>query len=228
MVKPSEKDVILRALSDMLDDLRLAIGEDCELVLHDLSRPESSVIKVSGDLTGRKPGAPLTDLVLRLLRKGEPPKSLLNYRASTPDGKPLRSSTLFIRDSKGNPIGCLCINQDISLWLKISEIAFQKVRGVEENKEAHESFFDSVSSLLSSAVSRVLTKIGVPVSEMGKKHRIEALRMLDQEGVFLVRGAVEYVAKRLNISKYTLYSYLKEIKSQEQFNILTQEGGMEL
>ncbi|MCS7232846.1 MAG: PAS domain-containing protein [Synergistetes bacterium] len=223
MIKTSEKDVILKALSGILDDLRMAIGEDCELVLHDLSKPESSVIKVSGNLTGRRVGAPLTDLVLRLLRKGEPIKSILNYRATTPDGRLLKSSTLFIRDGKDNVIGCLCINQDISFWIKVSEALSQKIGSVKEDIETHERFFDSLSSLLSNVVSNVLAKIGVPVSEMGKKQRIEALRMLDQEGVFLVRGAVEYVARRLGISKYTLYSYLKEIKSQ----LNLEEGGME-
>ncbi|MBC7331370.1 MAG: PAS domain-containing protein [Synergistetes bacterium] len=225
MVKPSEKELILGALSEILDDLRLAIGEDYELLLHDISRPESSVIKVSGNLTGRKEGAPLTDLVLRLLRRGEPLRSLLNYRASAPDGRPLRSSTLFIRDSKGNVIGCLCVNQDVSFLFRLREEVAKRLEGIQGEGEARESFFDSVTSLLSNAVSNVLARIGIPVSEMRKKHRMEVLKMLDQEGVFLVRGAVEYVASRLGISKYTLYSYLKEIKAQEQFESLNLKGG---
>ena len=35
---------------------------------------------------------------------------------------------------------------------------------------------------------------------------------MDDKGVFLIKGAIDKVAERLNISKVTVYSYLDEIK----------------
>jgi predicted transcriptional regulator YheO len=38
---------------------------------------------------------------------------------------------------------------------------------------------------------------------------------MDKKGVFLIKGAVEKVAEKLNISKVTVYSYLDAIKKNE-------------
>lgn len=35
---------------------------------------------------------------------------------------------------------------------------------------------------------------------------------MDDKGVFLIKGAIDKVAERLNISKVTVYSYLDKIK----------------
>lgn len=41
---------------------------------------------------------------------------------------------------------------------------------------------------------------------------MEIVRRLDERGVFLVKGSVDIVSTKLNISKYTIYNYLDQIK----------------
>ena len=47
---------------------------------------------------------------------------------------------------------------------------------------------------------------------MEKEEKIELVRIFEERGVFLVKGAVEYVAEVLNVSRYTVYNYLDEIR----------------
>jgi predicted transcriptional regulator YheO len=39
---------------------------------------------------------------------------------------------------------------------------------------------------------------------------------MDQKGIFLIKGAIDKVAEKLNISKVTVYSYLDEIKDKDK------------
>lgn len=38
------------------------------------------------------------------------------------------------------------------------------------------------------------------------------MQKLDKNGVFTIKGAVYYLVKILGISRYTVYSYLKEVR----------------
>jgi predicted transcriptional regulator YheO len=100
----------------MVPDLARALGPDHEVVLHDLRLIPNSIIAIGGTLTGRAVGGPTTDLLLRLVRQGRS-DDVLRYRTRSADGRILRSSTLFIRDPDGRPVGCLCMNTDITDWL---------------------------------------------------------------------------------------------------------------
>ena len=89
-------------------------GSKCEVAIHDFLRLPNSVIHIEGNVTTRKPGAPVTDLVLRGLRaQGDDVLDLPAYRNKTRDGRILKSSTTFLRDDSGGVIGAFCINMDV-------------------------------------------------------------------------------------------------------------------
>ena len=106
----------LATLADMVPDLARSLGPDHEVVLHDLRLIPNSIVAIGGELTGRKAGGPTTDLLLRLVHQGHH-DNVLRYQTRAGDGRIFRASTLFIRDPDGKPVGCLCINTDITNWL---------------------------------------------------------------------------------------------------------------
>ena len=53
------------------------------------------------------------------------------------------------------------------------------------------------------------------VTTLKRKDKIELIQFMDKKGVFLIKGAIEKVAEKLNISKVTVYSYLDAIKKSE-------------
>ena len=64
--------------------------------------------------------------------------------------------------------------------------------------------------------ARYYLEIGKQPISMSKEEKIKLIQLLEYQGVFLLRGAVDFLAKSLGISKYTVYNYLKEIRSEPQ------------
>ncbi|MNY69230.1 hypothetical protein D3C86_2071330 [compost metagenome] len=56
-------------------------------------------------------------------------------------------------------------------------------------------------------------QVGKPVALMQKEDKKRMIQLLDSKGAFLIKKGGEKICSYLNISKYTLYSYLEEIKS---------------
>ena len=207
---------MLNAFKSIVEGLREAIGPDCEIVLHDLRNPQSTIIAIAGNITDRSIGGPPTDLLLRLVHEGQTDEHVLNYETNTPDGRMLRSSTLFLKDGRGKTIGSLCINVDITYlnhfknWIT----AFCQVRDALSGGETPaERFPRDVRDVLNSALEDAINSNGMPVTAMQKAERMRVVELLDEAGIFTIKSSLMHVAQRLNVSRATVYSYLEEINA---------------
>lgn len=63
-------------------------------------------------------------------------------------------------------------------------------------------------------VRGVEQEIGAALSEMDRSEKQAAIRQLDEQGAFLLRGAVEDVAAMMAVSRVTLYSYLNAVLAE--------------
>ncbi len=207
----------VRMLKDLLPGLREVLGKDSEVVLHDLTHPEDSVVAIEGDLTHRKVGAPATDLLLHLLREGAAAKDVVNYETRAAEGIVLRSSTLLLRDEGGLPVASLCINIDT----KVRDISDEKIRAAARadvlrrgGGSVREVFSQNVEETLRNLVEEALRAVGASRYGVNKDQRLEIVRLLDERGGFMVRGAADYVAKQLKMSRASLYNYRKTLEKQ--------------
>lgn len=190
---------LLASLVPAVHGLAAMLGPGNEVLLHDLSRLPDSIAAIAGDLTRRTVGGPMTDLLLGLIRRGTT-HDLINYRTNSPDGRPIRSSTLFLRDTDGVAIGCLCVNT--ALPEAVSS----------DTPQREESFLPDVDSLQRFLVDRAIAKVGVRTGEMKKHHKAAVVRELDEAGFFLIRDSVDHVAAQLDVTRYTIYNYLNEVR----------------
>ena len=183
-------------------------GSHCEVVIHDLTDVSSSIVAIyNGHVTGRDVGSPMTDLGLTVLRKGSEEDLLLNYPNKSIKGKKIKSSSMMIRDEKGEIVGCLCINIDLTLLAMAGTVINEITSLVDEKEE--ESFPHSVTDLEKRMIDRAVEKIGKPVGLMEKAERMEFIRLLDEMGLFLIKGTIQNVAELLDVSKFTIYNYLE-------------------
>ncbi|MGF6882778.1 selenocysteine lyase/cysteine desulfurase/predicted transcriptional regulator YheO [Nocardia sp. GAS34] len=190
---------VLTALVPAVPGLAAMLGPGNEVLLHDLTRLPDSIIAIAGDLTGRSIGGPMTDLLLSLIRRGTT-QDLTNYRTHSPDGRPIRSSTLFLHDPDGSAIGCLCVN------------SLDTAASADGNGEP-EIFPADIDSLQRFLVDRAVGKVGIPVDLMKKRHKAAVVRELDEAGFFLIKDAVDDLAGRLDVTRYTIYNYLNEVRA---------------
>lgn len=191
-------------------------GSNCEVVVHDLQAfdPEHSIIAIeNGHVTGRKVGDGPSHIVLEsLLHRETIREDRLAYLTRTRDGKILKSSTIYIRDDSGNIIGIFGINYDISLMLA-TENLLHSITGTSPDTEKNETIALNVSDLLQELLEQSVSHIGKPVALMSREDKVRVIRQLNDAGAFLITKSGPRVCQFLGISKYTLYSYLDEIKS---------------
>ncbi|MHB1391974.1 MAG: helix-turn-helix transcriptional regulator [Clostridia bacterium] len=207
---------ILKSMMSLIEGIANTFGKNCEVILHDIGNPQSSVIAIAnGHITGRKVGSPMSEYGLATLRRGQFDKPIVNYRKKTKDGKLLKSTSLFIKDEKGKLIGFLCINYDISELTIAKNIINELTNIIDDtdfSEDSEESLGSTVNEMLSSIVNKTLESVGKPVAFITKEEKVNIVQLLDEKGVFLIKGAIDYVAKVLCVSRYTVYNYLDEIR----------------
>jgi predicted transcriptional regulator YheO len=210
-----EKEFILGMLRQVADSMVSFWGRHCEVAVHDLTRLEKSLVYIAGDVTKRKPGSPIADLVLKVLRRdGDRVEDLPNYRTITKDGRILKSSTFFFRGKRGKVIGALCINLDTTDFMNTIHFVETFVRPGDDKGQNHrETFASTVNETVGSLVEQIVGEIGKQPSSMSTEERFQFVRTLEEKGGFLIKGAVEQVASITGVSKYTIYSYLQKIRT---------------
>ena len=165
----------------------------------------------AGVYTGRKVGDGASNVVMEQLRTQDPePKDHLCYLTKTPDGKILKSSTVYIRDRKGRVSAILAINYDISALLMVENAIGDLTRSTREPdiQKAERITVLNVGDVLDRLIEQSVALAGKPVALMNKDDRMRAVRFLNEHGAFLITKSSDKVAKFFGISKYTLYSYI--------------------
>ncbi len=194
-------------------------GSNCEVVVHDLQSNdrEHSIIAIeNGHVTGRKIGDGPSKIVLESLQNSEKhQEDKLSYLTRTQNGKILKSSTIYIRDDSGKIIGIFGINFDITLMQAMEE-QLQNITGTASDSSSDEPIAVNVGDLLDELIEQSVHRVGKPVTLMTKEDKVAVVRFLNEAGAFLITKSGPKVCQYLGISKYTLYSYLDEIKNSEK------------
>ena len=206
----------LELLRQVAAGVAAQFGSNCEVAIHDLSRdPDRSIVFIAnGHVSGRKVGDGASNVVMEQLRTQDPePKDHLCYLTKTPDGKILKSSTVYIRDRKGKVSAILAINYDISRLILMEE-ALRDLTSTGEEVPAEPERITNVSDLLDELIQQSVALVGKPAAVMNKEDKVKAIQFLSQNGAFLITKSGDKVAKYFGISKYTLYSYI-DMNKQE-------------
>lgn len=191
-------------------------GSNCEVVVCDLQskKIENSIVIIeNGHISGRKVGDGPAQSVREALQGDRSQlKNHFSYLTRMPDGRILKSSTIYIRDDDNEIIGIFSINCDVTMVLAM-ENSFKNFTRLEKPSPEPENAVKTVNSLLDELISQSLQLVGKPVALMTKEDRVKAIHFLDENGAFLVTKSGDRVCKVFGISKYTLYSYIEEGKN---------------
>jgi len=210
----------LKKFIPWVDALAETFGKNCEVVLHDLCNLDKSIVKIAnGHITGRDVGAPITDMGLRLFEASKENKkdtAVVGYRTRTKQGRELKSTTIFIRNDKGEAVGCLCINIDLTPYLSTKNLIDQLCQTISHNSASSENgspekFVSDVDSLMEQLIEKTMKKINKPIVSMSRGDKLQVMRDLKKEGFFLIKGSVKKLSGELGVSIPTTYKYLEEI-----------------
>lgn len=202
-------------VKDLMKLITAEFGSNCETVLHDWSNGyDKTIVAIeNGHVTGRKIGDPGSNLGLEVMRGTQDGSSQLNYVTKTADNRMLKSSSLYVKDVNGEPIGAFCINYDITDLLSAKDVLGDLTMGDEEERD--EQFVKDVNDLLDYLLSQSEIIVGKQANDMTKEDKLKALKYLDDKGAMLITKSGTKICKYFDISKFTLYNYLEEIRNPD-------------
>ncbi len=210
---------ILKSYIPVANIITQTFGKSCEVSIHDLTQPESSVVYVSnGTVTGRKEGQSFNHLIRQvLLSKKFKDDCTANYLFEADSGKKMKSSSALIRNPQGEVVGMLCINYDLTLSYLIKKEVLGFLPELTQNEMPVDDG-DIPNQYVMTIIDELIENIikNKDIENLKRKDNIELIRFMDEKGVFLVKGAIDKVAESLGLSKVTIYSYLDEAREKKQ------------
>ena len=212
---------LLKQYVPLMKAIAKMFGDNCEVVLHDASDPEHSIIEIcNGHVTGRKVGDPLSEVGRYLLTSDffTDVEYVTNYQHKTVAGRKIKSSGIFLRDEQKKVIGLMCINYDLTFMeeaiKRMEQFCNVSKPTPEDQLNGNKHFFENLETLFDDVFNDAVKQTGKPIRALQKDDKYNIVKYLHQQGVFLVSGNIDLVAERLNASKYTIYNYLADIKKK--------------
>ena len=68
--------------------------------------------------------------------------------------------------------------------------------------------------LMSEIIQNSLLRSGQ--GRMNKQAKVEAVRVMQERGLFIVKGGVEKAATALGVTRFTIYNYLEQLRGASQ------------
>lgn len=221
----AEREAMFAALRPIVDVVGSFVGENVEIVLHDLTQPESSIVKIlNGHVSGRSVGDSILSgpdgdkgfvELLRSLQEGaqDAHSVIAEYQTFTRGGKELQSSTVIFRDSGGTNFASLCINADMSVVVQAHALLQSMLSRPKESEPARDAPA-GIDALMKEIIAEAVHRFGKPVSAMDKDEKIHAVETMMQRGLFIVKGGVERAATALGVTRFSIYNYLDALRQR--------------
>jgi len=221
----AERAQLMNALRPVVQMLGTIVGHHIEVVLHDLTQPERSIVAIAnGQVSNRRVGSSILSgpkddkgfiaAKAALSAGGEAVHSIVDdYPTLTRAGQRLKSSTVVFRDAAGQPFAALCLNADLTIveathaWLG----SLLHPSGAAAPPRDDEPAMDA---LMKEIIHDAVRSLGKPVALMSKDEKTQAVQAMMQRGLFIVKGGVERAARALGVSRFTIYNYLEALRAR--------------
>lgn len=189
-----------------------AIGKlfypNVEVVMHDLTT--KTLVYIVNAFSKRRIGDPMLNDIKDIGALQEDwvgPYDKLNS-----DGKRLKAVTIILRNLENAPMGMICINYNTEAVQSL----FESLKGfLHINETAPKPpllFSQSWREHTDETIEKYLSSKNIALSGLSTNDKKELVWFLEKEGIFSIRNVVGYVCTVLNVSKATVYNWLKVVR----------------
>jgi predicted transcriptional regulator YheO len=208
----SDEQWLMREASKITSALGEMFSPICEVVLHDLMNPEHAIIQIENNLSGRSIGDSATELGLARIVDSSFPEVLANYANSFSDGRPVKSTSIGLKNKSGKYIAAICLNLDIS-YLKSVSAHLDQLTRIKSAAAPVDEHLTRRPADVSAKILAFAAKRNRDPRALTSDEKSEILRELVDEGALERRGAAETIAAVLGVSRSNIYYYIKKIQS---------------
>lgn len=175
-----------------------------EAAVHDLEK--GAVVAIYHNFSQRKVGdpSPLKELKVDVR---DFPDYFAPYDKKNWDGRPLKCTSITLRNKKGKAVGLICINVDTSMMQEAHRLleVFLKTK----NENPIEIFGAQCEDQATSFIENYLDERNLSLKFLNREQKKEVVQQLYKKGIFNYKNAAPFIAKKLNISRASIYNYIK-------------------
>lgn len=216
MVAKAEQDDLFRVAEQIATGLVNLFPDRLEVVIHDMTSPDSSIRFICGNVTQRNVGGSVTKIGLDIFAQGKEGQDYYEYRTRSTAGHPLRAITIPLRTPCREVVGLFCINVDISGFDLASKVLSDLLGGADKPEDQSVVFSDDPHEVIGGLIDQVLAQQNATVTPQTKSERIAFLKKLKEFGVFSIQRAVPILATELQVSRATIYADLAAIEEESR------------
>jgi len=195
------------AVVPMLEGVVKLFHPYVEGAIHDLK--QGKVIAIYNNISRRHVGdqSPVTELGVDIK---DFPDVFEPYYKTNWDGRQLKCTSVTIRDNTGTPIGLVCMNFDASVFQNIGQHIETLLQTKPTGLNPVERFADNWQQQVSAFMDTYARTHNVAIRTMTKDQKAALVCDMYDHALFNYRDAASYIAQQLDVSRTTIYNYLKK------------------
>lgn len=211
-MKLSEHKLILREGKKIVQAIGKMFAPMVEVVLHDLTNPDSAIVHIENNLSGRKVGDKATEIGLARCTDPDFPEILQNYPNQFPDGRPAKSTSIGLKDSHGNYVAAICLNMDISL-LNSATASLVQLAQTGGSAPISESLASCRLVNIRTAIEQFSATHNTTPRGLSLDQRRLVVQELVESGVLDIKNGLAEIARVFGVARSTVYTYLPKRKT---------------
>lgn len=179
-----------------------------EAAVHDLEKGE--LVAIYHNLSQRQVGDPSPLKELKVATKDFPTYFSPYYKENW-DGRPLKCTSITIRDKNGKAVGLICFNADVSFFQEGHRMLETFLNIKDEAENPIEIFGSQFESQANALIQDYLDEKHLQIARLNRNQKKELVQQLYRKGIFNYKNAAPYLVKKLNISRASIYNYIKQL-----------------
>ena len=199
----------LSAYYPLCDAIALLLQPQAEVVLHD--RATETVAHIANPFSHREVGEPS---LLHEIDFGPDVALIGPYEKVNFDGRRLKSVSAVLRED-GRVVGVICINLDVTHLQSAIEMLTALTRvptgGGQPGVLVQEDWHERINQYVHAWTARN----GIVIADLSRAQKLQLVGELAADGAFGGKHAAAYVSRVLQMSRASVYNYLRAAKGDE-------------
>jgi len=208
-VSAADDEHLLQELTKIAEAVGRMFPGLCEVVLHDLRDPQNAIRAIENNLSGRRVGDSATELGLRRIADPDYPGVLQNYPNAFPGGRPVKSTSIGVKNRDGRYVAALCLNLDVSVFSTLSRTLTNLISTDDAVDTPVETLRHRTAQELREVIEDFAAQRAQTPRSLGREQKRELVQHLHRQGYFESRSSTQTIGELLGISRASVYNYAK-------------------
>ena len=198
------------------------LGDDTEIVVSNAETMKISFIQNAFD-TSKKVGSSLPEIEKHIIDKKlfKEKEYIINFRSFSLNKERLRSASYFVKNHSGKLTNIITINYKVDKLIEFRHTLNQLINGIDDQNNEENQFQESLDhsfiDLMEETIQNTISQFEVPPERLSSSEKMKLVQLLDQKGVFLLKGSVSKLAETLYTSETSIYRYIKDAHKINEF-----------